>query len=345
MITDFSKPLGDLASEEASRLENEPALIERQKKATQRLLCSPPRESCILCAEELRGQQFLHREIPFLSCAVCGHIQTKALPPSDYPYESDGQGPFARIYPPLNKADFEDRKNRIYRPKLDWILSVLERSGHSKNDLSKMGWLEIGSGSGGFLSSLQDAGIMNFMGFEKDQQLLERSKSVVSPEKVSLSTASVGQIIQLHSSQIICAFFVIEHVENLHELTATLRLIPPGTLFCFSVPMFGLSCLLEQIAANRYARSLDAAIHIQTFTEQSIDFFLSNSGMEKIAKWQFGQDALELRRLLLPLGNQGEHLRPLSNKLASCLDQLQEVIDKAGLCDQVHMIARRSHPS
>ena len=65
MIMDYSKTLGDLTSEEASRSENELALIERQKKATQRLLGAPPRESCILRVEPLRGQQFLHQKIHY----------------------------------------------------------------------------------------------------------------------------------------------------------------------------------------------------------------------------------------------------------------------------------------
>jgi len=343
VITDYSKSLGDLAKEESIRIDNEEALFLKQNEANLRLAKAPDRKHCVLCASELTGEEFLHRKVPFISCKTCRHIQTKAQPPIGFPDETDKKEPFAKIYPPLSRADFEDRKNRIYRPKLDWILSALERSGHSKNDLIEMNWMEIGSGSGGFLSSLQDTGIVNFTGFEKEKHLLTQAKSVIPEEKVFLSTDSVSQIVKLHPCQVICAFFVIEHIERLHELTATLRSVPLGTLFCFSVPMFGLSCLLEHMAVNRYARSLDAAIHVQTFTDRSIDFFLSSSGMETIAKWQFGQDALELRRLLLPLEEKGEHLRPLSNKLASCFDQLQEVLDKAGLCDQVHMIARRSH--
>jgi hypothetical protein len=98
---------------------------------------------------------------------------------------------------------------------------------------------------------------------------------------------------------------------------------------------------LEQLVANRYARSLDGAIHVQTFTDQSIDFFLKAAGFEQIASWQFGQDALELRRLLLPIGEKDQRLEPIARKLESCLDQFQAVIDKANLCDQIHLIARR----
>ena len=71
--------------------------------------------------------------------------------------------------------------------------------------------------------------------------------------------------------------------------------MPQRDSACFSVPKFGLSCLLENMASERYARSLDAAVHVQTFTDQSINFFLQAAGFEKIATWQFGQDALELK--------------------------------------------------
>jgi hypothetical protein len=341
MITDYSKTLGDLTKEESDRIQNEDQLYLRQKEANRRLSKASLRKNCILCDSEINGREFLHRNVSFIACAACGHIQSKALPPEGFPDELDGKEQFAKIYPKLGKDEFEDRKSRIYRPKLNWIFSALERSGYEKSELLGMKWLELGSGNGAFLSSLEDMGVNDYIGFEKEKTLLERSKSFVSPERVSLSTGSLGEIIRTNHAGIICSFFVIEHVEKLHELTVALQSVPVGTLFCFSVPMFGLSCLLENLATERYARSLDAAIHVQTFTDQSIDFFLSSSGMEKIAKWQFGQDALELRRLLLPPQEKSAPYESMLGKLSSSLDKLQMAIDKSNLSDQCHLIARK----
>jgi 2-polyprenyl-3-methyl-5-hydroxy-6-metoxy-1,4-benzoquinol methylase len=343
VITDYSKALGDLTKEEASRIQNEEQLYIRQKEANKRLSKAPPRKICILCGSPIKGREFLHRGVSFITCHQCNHIQTKALPPAGFPDELEGKEQFSKIYPKLEKVQFEDRKNRIYRPKLNWIFSDLERSGYKKIELLNKKWLELGSGSGAFLASLEDMGVNNYVGFEKEETLLERAKAFLDPEKVSISRVSLGEIIRGNQADVICSFFVFEHDENISELINALKDCPKGTLLCFSVPKFGLSCLLENMASERYARSLDAAVHVQTFTDQSINFLLQAAGFEKIATWQFGQDALELRRLLFPIDEKGQHLESIGQKLGDCLDEIQATIDKVGLCDQIHLIARRKH--
>ena len=341
MITDYSKSLKDLTKEESIRVDNEKTLLVRQHEANLRLANAPLREHCVLCATQLTGEEFLHRKVPFISCKICGHIQTKAQPPIGFPDEIEKKDTFTKIYPKLEKKEFEDRKKRIYLPKLNWILSALERSGYDRSELLRMSWMELGSGEGAFLSSLQDQGVTNFIGFEREKALVDRSKSFVSKEKVKLSIESIGETVRKTPVQIICAFFVFEHDENLPYLINALRDCQPGTILCFSVPMFGLSCLLENIATDRYARSLDAAIHVQTFTDQSIDFLFSVTNFEQIARWQFGQDALELSRLLRPLEKKISHFDHITAKLSNCIDDIQATVDKHNLCDQIHLIAKK----
>ena len=342
MITDYSKALGDLTKEEASRIQNEEQLYIRQKDANKRLSKAPPRKICILCGSPIKGREFLHRGVSFITCHQCNHIQTKALPPVGFPDELEGKEQFSKIYPKLEKDQFEDRKNRIYRPKLDWIFSALERSGYKKIELLKKKWLELGSGSGAFLSSLEDMGVNNYVGFEKEETLLERAKTFVAPERVSISRVSLGEIIRANQADVICSFFVFEHDENLSELINALKDCQKGTLLCFSVPKFGLSCLLENLASERYARSLDAAVHVQTFTDQSINFLLQAAGFEKIATWQFGQDALELTRLLIPKDSNFIGCKEIHKRLTSSLDRIQESIDRSNLSDQCHLIAKKA---
>ena len=183
MITDYSKALGDLNIEEASRIQNEEQLYIRQKEANKRLSKAPPRKICILCGSPIKGREFLHRGVSFITCHQCNHIQTKALPPVGFPDELEGKEQFSKIYPKLDKDQFEDRKNRIYRPKLDWIFSALERSGYKKIELLNKKWLELGSGSGVFLSSLEDMGVNNYVGFEKRGDSSGTGQSFCRPRK------------------------------------------------------------------------------------------------------------------------------------------------------------------
>jgi hypothetical protein len=341
VITDYSKTLGDLTKEESARIQNEEQLYLLQKEANKRLSKAPPRKNCILCDSEINGREFLHRNVSFIACGECGHIQTKALPPEGFPDELEGKEQFSKIYPKLDKEQFEDRKNRIYRPKLNWIFSALVRSGYEQSELLAMKWLELGSGSGAFLSSLEDIGVKDYVGFEKEKALLERSKSFVSPKRVCLSSSSLAEIIRTNRAELICSFFVFEHDENLSELINALRDCLSGTILCFSVPIFGLSSLLENLAVDRYARSLDAAVHVQTFTDQSINYLLHKAGFEKVASWQFGQDALELKRILIPPYSEAGPLDKLSEKFSLSLDRIQTAIDKSSLSDQCHLIAKK----
>jgi len=45
--------------------------------------------------------------------------------------------------------------------------------------------------------------------------------------------------------------------------------------------------------------------------------------------------------MLLPCSESEPHLEDLSQKLEICLDDVQKAVDRAGLCDQSHLIARR----
>ena len=172
--------------------------ISAKKKQTKGF--SKPPKICILCGTPIKGREFLHRGVYFITCHQCNHIQTKALPPAGFPDELEGKEQFSKIYPKLDKDQFEDRKSRIYRPKLKWIFSALDRAGYKKIELLNKKWLELGSGSGVFLSSLQDMGVNNYVGFEKEETLLERAKAFVVPEKVSISRVSLGEIIRANQA-------------------------------------------------------------------------------------------------------------------------------------------------
>ena len=202
-----------------------------------------------------------------------------------------------------------------------------------------MSWMELGSGDGTFLSSLQDTGVTDFIGFEREEALVDRSRSVVGLEKVRLSKESVGEIIRKKPAEVICSFFVFEHVEDLAEVTSNLASYPAGTILCFAVPVYGFSCILENAFPDRYARNMDAATNTQLFTDKSIDYLLDASGFSKIAEWLFGQDANDIVRLL----SLSVHPRsPNAKILSECRESLQIFFDKNRLSDQRHLIAVKS---
>ena len=54
--------------------------------------------------------------------------------------------------------------------------------------------------------SLEDMGVNNYVGFEKEETLLEL-EAFVAPEKVSISRVSLGEIIRANQADVICSFF------------------------------------------------------------------------------------------------------------------------------------------
>ena len=214
MRIDYSKPSVDIAKENVSRIQNEKKLFEEQKATSSLLLNCEDRKVCIVCNLILKGEQFDHRGIPFISCETCGHIMTKAMPPKGYPLSATNGLNFEKIYPKLNRTDYEDRKKRIYKPKLDWAISCLNEFGYSSEKIKQMKWTEMGCGAGYFLSALTDFGAKNISGFDADKRLVENGNEYL---KVNMLHHFLGELekgMENYPADIYASFFVLEHLEN-----------------------------------------------------------------------------------------------------------------------------------
>jgi len=284
----------------------------------------------------MQGELFNHREIPVIICAICGHVQTRLQPPPGYPdYE------FAQVYPKLSAEQYADRKKRIYTPKLEWILNSLADKGYKHETLAKMQWTEIGAGAGYFLSALEDARLSNIVGFDADKTLVDIANTFTAARSTHFG-GEISDAIDRYPADIYVAFFVLEHIQNAHLFYQKLRSLPQGTIFIFAVPIFGFSCLLENVFTDNFARNFDGVLHTQLYTEQSIDHAMKTAGFEITAKWIFGQDATDLTRLLINNINtkvSQDLLRHMEKDLISIQDSLQNCLDKAGLADQRHILA------
>ena len=71
MKTIYSKPLYDINSESTIRLMHDNKECISQKEESKKLLSCKQRKKCVLCANTLRGEHFVHRGIPFIVCQQC----------------------------------------------------------------------------------------------------------------------------------------------------------------------------------------------------------------------------------------------------------------------------------
>jgi len=342
MRIDFSKPSNDISKEHSRQTEENKILLDREKESACLLKEFPRRKGCLLCLAEELNEAFLHRGINYLQRDICGHIQTAVKPPPDYPFHKGSPYSFASIYPGLEEKEYQSRKERIYRPKLEWALSCHGELGLTEREMLSMKWFELGCGCGYFLDALRDRGIERIYGIEKNPELVQRANSILGNDTVKQVKGSLTEGIKNFSADIYVAFFVLEHIEDTKAFFDILRDKPEGTVFYFSVPTFSFSALLESSFDMVFARNLDSAVHTQLYTDKSIKYCLESAGYEMAAQWIFGQDAMDfLRFLRIYLEDKYEKsfLENNLNKLGDILEPLQNILDRAFFSDSRHILA------
>jgi 2-polyprenyl-3-methyl-5-hydroxy-6-metoxy-1,4-benzoquinol methylase len=342
----YSKPAADVSLEMKAFVNSNELHLARQAAARSELLRAPLRENCNLCKAVAMGQSvsFNLRGIGYIECQVCGHIFSANLPPPNFPLGL-GEYSFSGVYQFQDQAAFDSRIGRVYRPKLGWILDSLRASGIDDTSVSQLSWLELGCGAGFFMGALEERGLKHFVGVDQDIGMVEAAQRRFGVDRVLLSRQPLTAWLGERSADILCAFFVFEHVEDLAALSAALRAIPRGVYLVFSVPMFGLSVLFDAISELHFARNLDSGFHTQLFTERSLARFLADSGFVARSEWIFGQDAADLYRCLrfgLRDTFAPDFLDRALGGLLENLDGVQAAIDRSHLSDSRHVLAVRT---
>jgi len=337
MLTEFSKPTEDVRQHTRLLIAQNSALLERQRNIAATLGGGVDCTSCVVCTAPLSSAvPFQHRDVPYAECSTCGHIQCMVQAPANYPY---GDQDFSDIYKPLDVAAYEERTKSIYAPKLAWVLRSAEAAGIG--DLLQRRWLELGSGAGNFLSALRAGGAAGITGIEAELPLVVQSRAMLGDGVTSHFSGSLSEAVQTHDADVYAAWFVLEHCFETAALLEALRAKPSGTVFVFSVPTYGLATLLESACRHHYARSLDSVLHMQLFTDRSIQHAMARAGYEIKAEWLFGQDADDLYRALASQGERGVS-QPVLQRLAEALTEIQGAVDRARLSDSRHILAVRS---
>lgn len=336
----YSKKSADIQFETTKWLQNDTNLLDMQRKTCSVLENAPGRTVCILCLNHIANSNVIkHRYTNYLRCNECGHIQSKGKPPANYPWSVSDSG-FDSVYPALDPLSYQSRRDRIYLPKLLWLLQRLNDIGIDSHTALRRSWLELGCGAGYFLDALRINGASSISGLDENKNLVNNANRALGFIAAKCTDAMLDDL-DNSSSEIYVAFFVLEHLENAAKFWDILSRKPKGTLFYFSVPMFSISTLFEAAFLNRAARNLDSVVHTQLYTESSLNYIFELSGYEIVSEWLFGQDANDIIGSTLSALNSyidAGFPKSLYAQINSLIDPLQEVIDKSGLCDARHIL-------
>jgi len=339
ILTRHSKASADVADHTARLNVDNTALLARQRRLAQALSHGTTREQCSLCEARLAGaDRFMHRQVPYVSCGVCSHVQSATLPSAG----SGGAQEFHTVYPPLSPTDYARRTALVHAPKLDWLLQAGEQLGIGREAMLARSWVELGSGAGNFIDALRQAGARHATGLEADPVLVARAQAALAANLVRPFGGSLADAVREHPADCYAAWFVLEHCQEIPGLLRALRESPAGTVFAFSVPVMGLATLLEAAVDGYFARNLDSVLHRQLFTDRSIRYALDLAGFEPRAEWIFGQDIDDLLRMLV--AGLSEKYPPAllageTRRLAAASDDLQHVVDRHRLADARHVLA------
>ena len=336
----YSKPSGDSSPEGANIISQEHALQKIIEEVTARISTYPERTYCLLCGEGLQNSDtFKHRDILFKHCNTCGHMQT--LNAVDHTYEQAALKAlgYKKIYPAIDVEAYKSRCERIYKPKAQWIFESIKDISINPKCLK---WCDIDCGAGYFLKSLQDLGCHKIQGVDIDEHNLRIAGKMVGEGILDFNSDPFERTFTNIDADIYTAFFVLEHIASMNNTIKALKTKNTGTFFAFSVPTFGFIAMFESIVKDHYPRCLDAMMHTQIYTEQSLAYLLNEAGYEVISEWVFGQDTMDIHRFMSTnLAEQyPEKLYQSSmNKIKTLIDPLQSVIDQAHFADARHILA------
>ena len=343
MRTVYSKPGADIQKETKVLIRDNDKSLAQQFKVSGILKDRPVRASCPVCGRDPAGSPGLtHRGVDYLLCQTCGQIISRNQPPPGYPRTGEGGITFDQVYPSLSPEEYASRRDRIYTPKLGFVLDSLEDAGRDRAGVLKSRWCELGSGYGFFLDALKEAGAANMVGLEADPKLVQRSAEVLGPDGIVPYQGLLSQAVKDTKADVYAAWFVLEHIEDTREFFQALAAKPEGTVLAFSVPCFSLTSALETVDQGFRARQWDNGVHTQLFTDRSIDYCLETAGMELVGQWYFGQDSADLWRLLkvqLEGNFPPELMAVLEQNLLPALDGIQAAVDRARLSDSRHLVA------
>ena len=340
MIEKYGKSVADIKKAKQSFFDDNDKLVEEQARLAQFYQKQPVRKVCKNCYASLNAGNVCYEShgLKYMLCANCGHVQglfEETEEYSQYIYSDSGYGSY--MYASEGEQEKYDlRINNIYRPKLDFLMEVLADEGISRKDINL---LDIGAGSGYFLSACDDCGIAA-RGVDISEAQVNYGKHFMHKKNgTELSLITGGHLetaVKSSKANVISAIGVLEHLVDYHSILEEARKNNYVKYLYIMVPMFGLSNVLETLLPDVYNRHLGGP-HTHVFSQSSLKFLCKKYNMTMIGRWQFGTDMMDLYRMCIVKNNR-EFGTIVHEKLYKCLDDMQLVLDKNDFCSEIHAV-------
>lgn len=244
--------------------------------------------ACPACDEDRSQPAFEKYGFAFRRCQDCRTLYMCPRPTpqimAGYYGNSDNYRFWAQhIFP----ASEENRRERIHRPMLSYIVAACERHGVARKTL-----VEVGPGFGTFISLARESGSFeSVIAIERTPEMAKacRDRGVLVIERAveDVSPEEVGE------ADVLVSFEVIEHLFDPGAfLRSAARLVRPGGLLVLTCPngegfdTAMLGALSGQVDSE----------HVNLFNPDSLSGLLNRSGFEVLEKETPGRLDAELVR-------------------------------------------------
>lgn len=339
MIVRYGKSVADIRKSKKSFFDDNDMLVDEYNKYAEKYKKQPKRIYCKNCGHSLdEGIKYESHGLTYAICNTCGHVQgmyEETDEYSEYIYNDSQYGTYMYARDD-EQLKYDERVNNIYLPKAKFLKDVLV---NELGTISTIDVLDIGAGSGYFLSALDDLNI-KAQGVDMSEHQVAYGNTYMHSEHgttlKNISGCDIESVIESTDANIISAIGVIEHLTDYHKVLKKIHDNKSVKYFYMMVPMFGLSNVLETITPEVYNRHLGGP-HTHVFSTESIEWLCNQYNMEMIGKWQFGTDMMDLYRMCI-VKNNHEYGSVIHEKLYKCLDEMQLVLDKNDFCSEIHAV-------
>jgi SAM-dependent methyltransferase len=316
-------------------------LLERASGQNDLYASQPPRTHCKLCNAPLPpATDFTSHGVGYTFCVDCSHLNGNFEDTRRFVellYIADAGREYSTSYIDEN---FVRRTQDIYVPKIDFLLDSIPAGEHRL--------LDVGCG-GGYLvyaavlrnlpaSGIDVGSVMTDFGNRQISHLAN-----VSP-LISVDEGAFYASIVASDADVVSAIGVIEHLREPGEFFRAFARSAASYLY-YSVPMFSFSAILENIFSDVFPRQLSGG-HTHLFTEDSLQRMNALIGVKPIAEWRFGTDLTDLYRSAVTSLAKNRASQQVMSRLedgfATCIDDLQAVLDRNHFCSEVHCVTKKA---
>lgn len=254
-------------------------------------------------------------------------------------YQNDGtESSFDDAY--YSNNFFPIRLEVISKPKANFINKTYQNTNKiARNPL----WLDIGCGAGELLYAARELGF-DILGFESDTKAVhfannKLGNNIVQEGFLDINSCDLNLLKSIQDAQIISFLNVLEHLESPKETLEFFgKEMKKDSLLVIEVPRHpSLASFVNLVAPNQVYRHLIAPLHLNIFSEKSLESVYTKAGFKLVGKWVYGQGFMDIIHAFTGFDRQ----KNLYKQINQISNEVQKVIDKNNLGDFLLLVLQK----